>query len=273
MNGLSAGAVRACVACGVLTLWLGRPLPSEAASPLNPTTSPAAQAGGRADFATYLIPVHVENATEGLFVELLREVGQVARLPQLRIEVMPAPRALRNLMTGAHDAVFPALDVFFEPGQTVVRTAETIDCKEDFVFTAKGAPVLRSLADLQGKVVGVTHGYPYSRAVMAASGFTLEVAVSDELNIRKLAAGRIDAFVLDEKTGLKAAEALGLADAIQYDRNAPVSRQDVYVAFQPTDRGRELAGRVSDGLRQLKANGRYQTITRGITFARGCAGR
>jgi len=227
----------------------------------------------RIDFATYLIPVHVENAQQGLFVELMREVGATARFQNVHIEVMPAPRALRSLMTGTHDAVFPALDIFFEPGQPRVRTAEAIDCKEDFVFTARGAPLLRSLADLRGKVVGITHGYPYSREVMAASGYTLEVAVSDELNIRKLAAGRIDAFVLDEKTGIKAAKALGLSDAIQYDSLAPVSRQDVYVAFQPNERGRELAGRASEALRQLKANGRYQAITHGITFARGCSGR
>ena len=74
----------------------------------------------------------------------------------------------------------------------MVRTTESIDCKEDFVFTARGTPMLRSLADLRGKVVGITHGYPYSREVMAATGFTLEVAASDELNLRKLAAGRID---------------------------------------------------------------------------------
>lgn len=227
----------------------------------------------RIDFATFLIPVHVESAQQGLFIELMREVAATARFQNFHIEVMPPPRALRSLMTGAHDAVFPALDIFFEPGQPVVRTAEAIDCKEDFVFTARGAPQLRSLADLRGKVVGITHGYPYSREVMTASGYTLEVAVSDELNIRKLAAGRIDAFVLDEKTGIKAAKALGLSDAIQYDSLAPVSRQDVYVAFQPNERGRELAGRASEALRQLKVNGRYQAITHGITFARGCSGR
>ena len=239
----------------------------------SPGAPPAATRAARIDFATFLIPVHVESAEQGLFIELMREVAATARLRDVHIEVMPAPRALRSLMTATHDAVFPALDIFFEPGQPVIRTAETIDCKEDFVFTARGTPLLRSLADLRGKVVGITHGYPYSREVMAANGYTLEVAVSDELNIRKLAAGRIDAFVLDEKTGVKAAEALGLSGAIQYDRLAPVSRQEVYVAFQANERGRELAARTSEALRQMKASGRYQAITHGITFARGCSGR
>ena len=242
--------------------WAGSPV--EGVSPVR---------GPRIGFATYPIPVHVENAREGLFVELMREVAATAGFQHFHIEVMPPPRALRGLMTSKHDAVFPALDSLFETHQAMVRTTESIDCKEDFVFTARGTPMLRSLADLRGKVVGITHGYPYSREVMAATGFTLEVAASDELNLRKLAAGRIDAFVLDEKTGIKAAQALGLGAAVQYDGMAPVSRQDVYVAFAPTERGRELAERTSDALRQLKASGRYQTITHGITFARGCDGR
>lgn len=242
--------------------WAGSPV--EGVSPVR---------GPRIEFATYPIPVHVENAREGLFVELMREVAATAGFQHFHIEAMPPPRALRGLMSSKHDAVFPALDSLFEPHQAMVRTTESIDCKEDFVFTARGTPMLRSLADLRGKVVGITHGYPYSREVMAATGFTLEVAVSDELNLRKLAAGRIDAFVLDEKTGIKAAQALGLGAAVQYDGMAPVSRQDVYVAFAPTERGRELAERTSDALRQLKASGRYQAITHGITFARGCGGR
>lgn len=240
------------------------------ATPMGPASTAKVP---RTDFATYLIPVHVESAQQGLFIELMREVGATARFQNVHIEVMPPPRALRGLMTGTHDAVFPALDIFFEPGQPVVRTAETIDCKEDFVFTVRGAPLLRSLTDLRGKQVGITRGYPYSSEVMAANGFTLEVAESDELNLRKLVAGRIDAFVLDEKTGIKAAKALGLSAAIQYDSLSPVSRQDVYVAFQPNERGRELAERASEALRQLKANGRYQAITHGVTFARGCSGR
>ncbi len=239
----------------------------------SPVDGPLPVKGSRIDFATFPIPVHVESEQEGLFIELMREVAATARFPHIHVEVMPPPRALRGLMTFEHDAVFPALDSLFEPGQTMERTAESIDCKEDFVFTARGSPLLRSLADLRGKVVGITHGYPYSREVLAANGYTLKVAASDELNLRKLSAGRIDALVLDEKTGIKAAQALGLGDAVQYDRMAPVSRQEVYVAFAPTERGRELARRTSDALRQLKANGRYQAITHGITFMRGCGGR
>ena len=60
---------------------------------------------------------------------------------------------------------------------------------------------------------------------------------------------------------------------MQYDPSRPVSRQEVYVAFKDSPEGRAMAKQFSDGLRQLKASGRYQAITRGITFGGGCAGR
>lgn len=227
----------------------------------------------RTAFVTFPIPVHVEGPTRGLFVQVVREASDLAKLPTIHIEVMPPPRALRSFGAGESDALFPALDVSVEPGSPIVRTTEALDCKEDFVFTRKGAQAYTTLDELRGKRVGITRGYPYAREVTANKNFVIDEALSDEANIRKLMAGRIDAFVLDEKTGLKAFEALELTAQMQYDPSKPVSRQEVYVAFRDTPGGRVLAKQFSDGLRKLKSSGRYQAITKGITFAAGCSGR
>ena len=79
--------------------------------------------------------------------------------------------------------------------------------------------------------------------------------------------------MLDEKTGVKAFETLGMAAQMQYDPKAPVSRQDVFFAFQNTAAGKALATQFSQALAQMKADGRYQKITRGITIASGCPAR
>ena len=229
--------------------------------------------GQRTLFATYPIPVHVEGPTKGLFVQVVQEAVALAKLPAVHVEVYPPLRAVRSLAVGEADALFPALDIYFEPGKPVIRSTESLDCKEDFVFTRKGTPALNTIDALRGKRVGITRGYPYSREVTDNTSFVIEEAMSDETNIRKLVAGRIDAFVLDEKTGIKAFEALGLTAEMQYNPSRPVSRQEVYVAFKDSPEGRVMAKHFSDGLRQLKASGRYQTITKGITFGGGCAGR
>ncbi len=101
--------------------------------------------------------------------------------------------------------------------------------------------------------------------------FQVDAAVSDEANIRKLVAGHLDAFVLDEKTGVKAFEQMGLDNQMQYDPSQPISRQEVYYAFQNTAAGRLLAERFTSALVQLKREGRYQKITRGVTFVNGCS--
>ena len=221
------------------------------------------------DVATFPIPMHVESETKGVFIELTREVARQAGT-DIAIHVLPPLRAVHGYFDGSYAALFPALDVNFAPGQAIVRTAESIDCKEDFVFTRKGEPMLKTLDDLRGKRVGLTRGYPYAQEVTENKAMNIEIAASDETNIRKLIAGHLDAFVLDEKTGVKAFEILGLTGQMQYAPKEPVSRQDVYYAFQNTPDGQALAARFSQALSQMKASGRYREITRGVTIGRGC---
>lgn len=229
----------------------------------------ASAAQAAVDLATFPIPVHVESETRGLFIELTREIVKSTG-EEVNIKVMPPPRAVHGYMDGSFAGLFPALDINFAPGQAITRSAESLDCKEDFVFTRKGAALLKSLGDLKGKRVGITRGYPYAREVTDNKSYTVEAAPSDEANIKKLVAGHLDAFVLDEKTGIKAFEALGMAGQMQYDPKSPVSRQDVYYAFQNTAAGKALAAQFSQALAQMKADGRYQKITRGITIGSGC---
>lgn len=219
---------------------------------------------------TYPIPVHVESPEKGLFIDLVRAVATEAGLA-VHVSVQPPPRALQSFGSGQHAVVFPALDVLFPENAGIVRSKEAIDCKEDFVFTRRGTALLTQLDELHGLRVGITRGYPYAREVGESKTLAIETALSDEANLQKLVAGRIDAFILDEKTGVRALEQTGLGEQVQYDPARPVSRQEVYYAFQDTPDGRQLAERFSDALGKLKQDGRYQTITRGITFARGCA--
>ncbi|MDB5896309.1 MAG: amino acid transporter substrate-binding protein family [Rhodoferax sp.] len=229
----------------------------------------AAASQATVDIGSFPIPLHVESDREGIFIVLTREIAQRTRT-DLTLHITPPKRALANFANQTMTGLFPALDVSFEPGQKFIRTREAIDCKEDFIFTVKGQTFLRTLADLQGKRVGITRGYPYAREVTDHHGFTLEPAASDHVNIEKLLAGRLDAFVLDEKTGLKAFAQLGASQQMQYQSGMPVSRQEVYYAFQSTPDGQRLADAFSGALREMKADGRYKAITHGITFINGC---
>ncbi|MFV0934176.1 substrate-binding periplasmic protein [Pseudomonas jessenii] len=221
------------------------------------------------NIVTFPIPGHVESESKGLFIELTHEVAHRAGT-DIAINVLPPLRAVHEYFDGSYAVLFPALDVTFAPGQPITRTAESIDCKEDFVFTRKGSQLLKTLDDLKGKHVGITRGYPYAREITENKEMIIEAAASDETNIRKLIAGHLDAFILDEKTGVQAFQDLGLVAQMQYAPKVPVSRQDVYYAFQNTADGEALAAKFSLALNQMKASGRYHEITRGVTIGEGC---
>ena len=140
-----------------------------------------------------------------------------------------------------------------------ISKSKPIYVKEDFGFTKQGYPSVKSISDLKGKNVGITLGYPYSKEITDNSSFTVSTAPTDINNIMKLAAGRIDVFVVEEKSGLKAIEQSG-RDNISYKSGQPLSRQNVYYAFQADKTGQQLALLFSSALDEMKKDGTFAQI-------------
>ena len=215
-------------------------------------------------FATFPIPLMVQDAEHGVFITLTQEI--IRRLGiSATIRVSPPQRAIRELILGDADVLFPALDVFFDakqamPSQDVSRTDEVIYVKRDYVFTRRGNPPLTKLEDLKNKRVGLTRGYPYARAVEYAFDYKLDYSQTDEIGVRKLMLGRLDAFIVEQQSGIKAFENAGALESMQYDAAQPVSEQDVYFATANTLEGVELAQRISDVLKAMKQDGTFAEI-------------
>lgn len=210
-------------------------------------------------FATFPIPLMVESESEGVFIELSREI--IKRLDvNARIRVSPPQRSINDLVKGRVDVLFPALDVFFVDDDIYSRTEELIYIKEDFVFTRKGETLLTSIEDLHGKVVGVTRGYPYAREVVRNEKLKLDYSLKDEIVVQKLIIGRVEAFIVEEKTGIRAFEKQGVDKLMQYNPALPISRQDVYYATGRNGNGQQLANDISNALKSMKADGTFERI-------------
>lgn len=206
---------------------------------------------------TFPIPLMVESSSKGVFVELAGEISKRVGQP-FEISVLPPQRTVEDFLAGKLDVMFPALDVMFPAGQTPLKTKELIYVKEDFAFTKKGSPMLKSVGDLEGKNVGVTLGYPYVRELMENKKIKFDKGHSDEANAQKLAAGRFDAFVVEEKSGLQAFKKSGTEGEMQYDPKTPLSRQDVYFAVGKGSAG--LDAKISKALSEMKADGTFAKI-------------
>ncbi len=204
---------------------------------------------------TYQIPLMVESKDKGVFIDLVKEVAKRAGV-QIDIVVMPPKRTVGSFHAGKIDGFFPCLDVLL---QKDASKSDPIYVKQDFAFTRSDSPTIGTVAGLEGKKVGITVGYPYAKAVISNPKIKLESAASDVLNIKKLARGRIDAFVVEEKTGLKAMKE-AKASNIHYDKTKPLSRQDVYFVFQATPEGKTLADKFSKALADMKKDGTFAQI-------------
>ena len=114
-----------------------------------------------------------------------------------------------------------------------------------------------SLADLGKYTLGTVLGYRYTPEfdeAAVAGRLTVESAPSDLVNIRRLAAGRVDAAVTDMNTldyclehdpGLRP-----MRPWVQFDRHT-LADKGVYVAFREGATGRALAAELAEGMKAL----------------------
>jgi polar amino acid transport system substrate-binding protein len=113
------------------------------------------------------------------------------------------------------------------------------------------------IADLKGMTIGVVQGYRYDEAFDQATQFRRESAEDNLLNLKKLAAGRLDAVIGDLSTLHYLARENGLVDQIRY-AGKPVVQVPRYVAF-PQARA-ERARRFADGMKRITDDGTLAMI-------------
>jgi polar amino acid transport system substrate-binding protein len=131
--------------------------------------------------------------------------------------------------------------------------------RKDHPFTYTG------LNGLGGKLVGMTSGYVYQDEFnhdRETGLIKVEEASSDEANLRKLLAGRIDVFPLEQLVGNTIlANNFTPAENSQITHSAPFAKFHPYVLL--TKANPENAARMAlfdEGFKQLKASGRYAEI-------------
>lgn len=209
------------------------------------------------DVTTTYLPELVESPNSGIFIELLNEIEQRAGI-QFTVHVFPVKRCYIEFKKKQMIMVFPDIEwtddlkeLYSPPDGDPIKSV-IFYMKQDFIFSRQGT-IFRNLHEVQGKIVGLSRGfsYPYLDSVR---NLELEYAGDDLANMKKLAAGRIDAFLVEKHSGLKAMKIAKVTNIV-YDPDHPVYVQPAYFSFYPSETGRRLEQKVSTVVIKMRQDG------------------
>lgn len=212
--------------------------------------TPTVSSAQKVVVAAIEIPLMIESPDQGIFIEYLKEIDRRSFL-DFEISVYPGIRAVSLFEAGAVELLIPYP---LESGPPSNTYTTPIHVKKDFAFVKKGRSPPGSVEELKGLRVGFTRHYHYSPVLLNAPGMQKSLNPSDELNMKMLQAGRMDAFIVEEQSGLRAKKMANAPD-ITYDPSRPVFISNTVIVAQDSDAGRLLADEINLHLDAMRAEG------------------
>lgn len=163
-----------------------------------------------------------------------------------------------------------------QASETDFILSDPISLHKEVFFHLKSRPFPRwqSLADLGGLKIGATLGYTYTgdfwRAVKAGK-IKVEFVARDELNAKKVLAGRLDAFPMEEVSGWALLSDLdtfprGTRDLFMTEQR-PLRTTEGRLRFPKRLPGSAiLAAKFNAGLHEMKKDGTFDRIYQDMVY-------
>lgn len=203
----------------------------------------------------------VEGEARGYHVDIVRAVLRSMGLsasfrffPWKRAEMLVQRKEITGLLS---------LHLTSEREALLHFSREPLSSSDNVLFAVRGRePGVTRLESLIGKTIGVTAGYNYGddfNRMVEQGQLKTDAATTDEQGLRKLVAGRFDAFVCDRVVGMGLVRSLGLQEHILV-LPLVVSSVNMHAAFARTPENAALAKRFDVALRKLKKSGEWQRI-------------
>lgn len=195
---------------------------------------------------------------------LERVVQEAFKLEGLQVQFsyFPWKRSYTMAEEGLADGTFPWNKVLdrersFHFHRTPLLTDENV-----FFHPRSLAFDWNSLDDLKKYRVGATLGYRNER-IYKDKGIAFDLAPSEELNFKKMAAGRIDVYETSKVVGYSTiARTLTTDEAKLITHHPrPLERSNYYVLFsRKTAHGQRFSEKFESGLQRLKSSGAYDKL-------------
>ncbi|WP_157729938.1 substrate-binding periplasmic protein [Bacterioplanes sanyensis] len=174
---------------------------------------------------------------------------------------MPWKRAYENAKAGNVDGTFPWYSNEERAQEMMIAEKALLQENEVFFYRADTNFDWASFADLKQYKLGGSIGYSHVD-ILEGEGVELDKAKDDLTNLKKLAAGRIDAFPIGLNVGKYLVKNNLPADQAAMIKQHPkaLSSGDMFMLFVKNDRGRQLADVFNKGIQALKDSGRYDEL-------------
>ncbi|OQX28223.1 MAG: hypothetical protein BWK80_01220 [Desulfobacteraceae bacterium IS3] len=212
-------------------------------------------------FATSVWPPYVisENGkASGIDTEIVLEICRRLKIDP-EIQVLPWNRALKHIGDGKADAGFTARRTA-ERENIFYYASEILHLERTSIFTLKGSNIKAGkLDDLKGKSIGVVRGYSYGPEFDNHKEIKKIDCDTDEDLLRMLDRKRIELIVGSDEESIKyLSKKVGVEIEMIYIFDAIPS----YIIFSKTlgERGKTLADKFSEALRQLKQEGFIEKV-------------
>ena len=199
-----------------------------------------------------------EGKAAGIYPAIIAAAFARMGVP-VTIEAKPWKRAIAEVEEGK-----AGIGDFYKNEERIKKYdfSEPILSENFAVFFNKKNPVnFRTLADFDGKKVGVIRGWSYGDAFDAArrnNRFIIYEVSSDSANLGMLHLGRLDVAVAVEESGQEEMAASKLTD-IEQSRTYLISNKG-HLAFAKTARKTELLANFSKTIATMKTDGSLDKI-------------
>lgn len=207
------------------------------------------------EVVSYYIPGLVNNDKTGSMVDMLHKIEEYSDI-NFELKLMPTKRVQKGFSQGSLLGYFPELEE--SRVGTSCRTANMMQ-KKIIVISRKDTPEITSISQLEGLRVGAVAGYSYGVEIVQNDKINIEYVNHDDINVKKLLAGRLDVIVGDAHSTVNAIIDNARGDELRYDPEEPINLLDVFFVFQATENGQMLCDAVSVALERLREEGALKT--------------
>ncbi len=214
-------------------------------------------------FATTQVPpfVYKENGNwTGIDVDIIREICKQHGL-EAEFEDLPWKRGLNDVEKGNVDGMFPLFRTE-ERTKFMYFPSEYIDTVKTVILIQKGSDIkISSLNDLNDEKVATVAGFSYGPIFDSHTWLKKEECNDMETQARILHKGRVMVAVVPDLPFGFISKQLGFHD--KFETAYVISEDHNYVGFSmklPGDKGKSLAEKFGQSLRQLREKGVEETI-------------